>query len=116
MATTELIPMADRERGVTCIPLRRLQGGRVAQMSEVLKALSDPTRLEIVTILKDATEPVCVCDLTATFDLSQPTVSHHMARLREAGLVECEKRGIWAFYRLRRDLPAVTRRLIEALG
>ena len=45
----------------------------------------------------------------------QPTVSHHMARLREAGIVECEKRGIWAFYRLRRDLPAATRRIIEAL-
>jgi ArsR family transcriptional regulator len=116
MATTELIPMADRERGVCCVPTRRLREGKVHQMSEVLKALADPTRLEMVTILKDATEPVCVCDFVATFGLSQPTVSHHMARLREAGLVESEKRGIWAFYRLRRDLPAVTRRLVEALG
>lgn len=116
MATTELIPMADRERGVCCVPTRRLREGKVQQMSEVLKALADPTRLEMVTILKDATEPVCVCDFVATFGLSQPTVSHHMARLRDAGLVESEKRGIWAFYRLRRDLPAVTRRLVEALG
>ena len=113
--TTELIPMADRERGVCCAPVRRLPERKVAQLSAVLKALADPTRLEMVTILKDATEPVCVCDFVATFGLSQPTVSHHMARLREAGLVESEKRGIWAFYRLRRDLPAVTRRLIEAL-
>lgn len=116
MARSELIPIADRERGVCCVPVRRLREGKVAQLSVVLKALSDPTRLEIVTILKDATEPVCVCDLTAAFDLSQPTLSHHMARLRQAGLVESERRGIWAFYRLRRDLPAVTRRLVEALG
>ena len=116
MATTELIPMADRERGVCCAPARPLRSAKVAQLSETLKALADPTRLEMVSILKAADEPVCVCDFTATFDLSQPTVSHHMARLREAGIVECEKRGIWAFYRLRRDLPAATRRIIEALG
>ncbi len=115
MATT-LIPMAERERGVCCVLPRRARSEKLAQQTEVLKALADPTRLEMVTILRDATEPVCVCDFTATFDLSQPTVSHHMARLREAGLVESEKRGIWAFYRLRRDLPAAVKRLVEALG
>lgn len=115
MATTELNPMADRERGVCCVPARPMRSAKVAQLSELLKALADPTRLEMVAILKGAAEPVCVCDFTATFGLSQPTVSHHMARLREAGIVECEKRGIWAFYRLRRDLPAATRRVIEAL-
>lgn len=93
-----------------------MPAARVEQLSEVLKALADPTRLEIVAILRDATEPVCVCDLTTTFDLSQPTLSHHMARLREAGLVESEKRGIWSFYRLRGDLPAPARRLVEAIG
>jgi len=108
--------MAERERGVCCVPERRLRSEKVAQLSDVLKALADPTRLEMVVILKAAAEPVCVCDFVATFGLSQPTVSHHMARLRTAGIVEAEKRGIWAFYRLRRDLPAVTRRLIEALG
>jgi ArsR family transcriptional regulator len=108
--------MAERERGVCCAPARRLRPANAARLSEVLKALADPTRLEIVAILRAADEPVCVCDFVATFRLSQPTVSHHMARLREAGLVESEKRGIWAFYRLRRDLPAPTRRLIEALG
>lgn len=113
---TTLVPMADRERGVCCVPDRPLRSQKVAQLSGVLKALADPTRLEMVTILKGAAEPVCVCDFTATFGLSQPTVSHHMARLREAGIVECEKRGIWVFYRLRRDLPAATRRIVEALG
>ncbi len=108
--------MADRERGVCCVPERRLRTQKVAQLSDVLKALADPTRLEMVAILRTADEPVCVCDFVATFGLSQPTVSHHMARLRATGIVECEKRGIWAFYRLRRDLPAATRRIIEALG
>lgn len=115
MAST-LIPMAERERGVCCVPERRLRSDKVERLTDVLKALADPTRLQMITILRDATEPVCVCDFTATFDLTQPTVSHHMARLREAGLVECEKKGIWAFYRLRKDLPAPVRRLIEALG
>ena len=92
-----------------------MPAGRVEQLSEILKALSDPTRLEIVAILRDATEPVCVCDLTSTFDLSQPTLSHHMARLRQAGLIESEKRGIWAFYRLRTDLSPQVRRFVEAI-
>lgn len=116
MATTTLIPMAERERGVCCVPARRLRTDKVEQLTDVLKALADPTRLQMVLILRDASEPVCVCDFTQTFDLTQPTVSHHMARLREAGLVECEKRGIWAFYRLRRDLPAAVGRLIEAIA
>lgn len=111
-----LLPMAPRQRGVCCTPERRMPAERVQKLSEVLKALSDPTRLEIVAILRDAKVPVCICDLTATFDLSQPTVSHHMARLREAGLVASEKRGIWSFYRLRSDLPAAARRLVEAIG
>lgn len=113
---TARVPVAERERGVCCAPVRRLRSDRVEQLSEVLKALADPTRLQMVAILKDAAEPVCVCDLVATFGLSQPTVSHHMARLREAGLVESEKRGIWAFYRLRPDLPAAVRRLVDAIG
>ena len=110
----ETLPV--RERGVCCAPPRRLRPERVERLNEVLKALADPTRLEIVAILREATEPVCVCDLTAAFDLSQPTLSHHMAKLRDAGLVESEKRGIWAFYRLRGDLAPEARRLVEAIG
>ena len=108
-------PEATRERGVCCAPARRLHPDRVAQLTEVLKALADPTRVEIVGILRNSELPVCICDLTAAFDLSQPTLSHHMAKLREAGLVEVEKRGIWAFYQLRRDLPAAARRVVEAI-
>src|SRR3954449_10745473 len=64
------------------------------------KALSDPTRVAIVNRLA-STEECCVCDLTGAFDLAQPTISHHLKVLHEAGLVAREKRGVWVFYRAR---------------
>jgi ArsR family transcriptional regulator, arsenate/arsenite/antimonite-responsive transcriptional repressor len=68
-------------------------------LAATFKALGDPTRVAIVNRLASAPE-VCVCDLTAAFELSQPTVSHHLRVLREVGLVESESRGTWAYYRL----------------
>ena len=85
------------------------------QSVEVLKALADPTRLQMIGILKNAPEPVCICDFTAAFDLSQPTISHHMAKLREAGLVDVSKSGIWAYYRLASRLDPKTRALLDVL-
>jgi ArsR family transcriptional regulator len=70
-----------------------------SNLAGIFKALGDPTRVAIVHRLAGA-ESVCVCDLNAAFDLSQPTVSHHLRILREAGLVEAERRGTWAYYRL----------------
>jgi ArsR family transcriptional regulator len=70
-----------------------------AELASVFKALSDPTRVSIVNRLA-ATSEACVCDLTAAFDLSQPTISHHLKLLRDAGLIESERRGTWAYYRL----------------
>ena len=75
-------------------------------------ALSDPTRVAIVNRLAQAAE-TCVCDLTAVFALSQPTISHHLKVLREAGLVESSRRGTWAYYRL---VPAAIAELRGALG
>ncbi|HWB22646.1 MAG TPA: metalloregulator ArsR/SmtB family transcription factor [Gaiellaceae bacterium] len=68
-------------------------------LARAFKALADPTRVAIVNRLS-TTEEVCVCDLTAAFELSQPTISHHLRILRDAGLVEAEARGTWAYYRL----------------
>ena len=76
------------------------------------KALADPTRVAIVNRLSAADE-VCVCDLTAAFDLSQPTISHHLRVLRDAGLVESSRRGTWAFYRL---VPTAVQQLRQTLG
>jgi ArsR family transcriptional regulator len=63
----------------------------------------------LLHLLGASTEPICVCDFTATFDLAQPTVSHHLARLRAAGLVSSFKRGVWSFYSLRTDLSELAR-------
>jgi ArsR family transcriptional regulator len=111
----KLTVLPERERGVCCPPTLKARPQKVEQTSEVLKALADPTRLQIALCLRDAKEPVCICDFTATFDLSQPTVSHHMAKLREAGLVEVTKRGIWSFYSLARDIAPSTRRILDAI-
>lgn len=113
MATALELPV--RQRGVCCAPPRRLRADRVDALSGVMKALADPTRLEIVAILREAKEPVCICDLTAAFDLSQPTLSHHMAKLRDAGLVESGRSGIWCFYSLRDDLPPGVRRIVGSI-
>ena len=103
-----------RERGVCC-ELPDVDAEWAEQTSSLMKALADPTRLTMVAALWKASEPVCVCDFTASLDVTQPTISHHMAKLREAGLVDCEKRGIWVYYWLRKDLPAVTKRLLAQL-
>src|SRR5919204_5809455 len=76
------------------------------------KALADPTRVAIVNRLA-ATDECCVCDLNAAFELSQPTISHHLRILRDAGLVESSRRGTWAYYRL---VPDAVRELRNTLG
>jgi ArsR family transcriptional regulator len=81
-------------------------------LAATFKALADPTRIAIVNRLSTA-ESVCVCDLTAAFDLSQPTISHHLRVLRDAGLVEAERRGTRAYYRL---VPAAIDALRSVFG
>jgi len=85
---------------ICCGPeVEPLDRAATKQLAAQFRALADPTRVAIVNTLSAADE-VCVCNLTATFDLSQPTVSHHLRILREAGLVEATRRGTWAYYRL----------------
>jgi ArsR family transcriptional regulator, arsenate/arsenite/antimonite-responsive transcriptional repressor len=69
--------------------------------AELFRALGDSARVRIVNVLATSDEPVCVCNLTGPLGLSQPTVSHHMKKLLEAGLVEREQRGKWAFFTLK---------------
>ena len=72
-----------------------------AGLAHVFKALGDPVRLRLVSLIgaRQGGE-VCVCDLTSAFDLTQPTISHHLKVLRDAGLIESERRGTWVYYRL----------------
>ncbi|OFX15643.1 MAG: hypothetical protein A2V59_00190 [Armatimonadetes bacterium RBG_19FT_COMBO_69_19] len=74
----------------------------IARAVSTLGALGDETRLKMVKLLA-AHEALCVCELQQAFDLGQPTVSHHLKILREAGLVDVARRGTWAYYALRRD-------------
>ena len=80
----------------------------------MLKALADPVRLRLMSLV--ASNPggeACVCDLNEAFDLSQPTISHHLKVLHDAGLVDRDKRGVWAYYRIR---PQVLRSLSALIG
>ena len=81
----------------------------------LLQAAADPTRLAILRQLSASTE-VCACDFTACCDVSQPTVSHHLKVLREAGWIEAERRGTWIWYTLRPEAVARFRELAGGLG
>src|SRR5258708_33777158 len=83
-------------------------------LADAFKALADPTRVAIVNRLSMASA-VCVCDLTAAFRLSQPTISHHLRILRDAGLIDVERRGTWAYYRLLPQGGAPPRRAVGAI-
>ena len=103
-----------RERGVCCA-VPPVDPDWAQETADLMKALADPTRLTMVAALWKAKAPVCICDFTEDLELSQPTISHHMAKLKEAGLVESKKDGIWIYYRLRHDIAAGTRRLLSQL-
>jgi ArsR family transcriptional regulator, arsenate/arsenite/antimonite-responsive transcriptional repressor len=68
------------------------------QLVALFRALGDPTRLDIFRLVAAQTEPICVCDIVERFDVSQPTISHHLKVLRDAGLVTVSRQGIWAYY------------------
>jgi ArsR family transcriptional regulator len=68
------------------------------RMAEVAKALGDPIRLQLVDVLRKHAGKVCVCELVPLFDISQPTLSHHLKKLRDAGIVDSERQGLWAYY------------------
>ncbi len=109
------IQVPDRVKGC-CQPVAApIADAQAEQLAEMFKVLGDPTRVQIVHILAAAPEPVCVCDFTASFDLGQPTISHHLAKLREAGIVECSRQGIWAFYRLSPSLSPAARAAIALI-
>ena len=78
--------------------MRPLPARRQSRLVAAFKALADPTRLEIVRLINGQSSPVCVCDIVDAFDLSQPTISHHLKVLREAGLLAMTRAGIWTFY------------------
>jgi ArsR family transcriptional regulator len=79
-------------------PIEPLPAGDQERLVHAFKALADPTRLEILRLVSAQEGPTCVCDLVEHFELSQPTISHHLKVLREAELLESSRTGIWSFY------------------
>ena len=88
-----------------CAPLAAstLSEAEAEATAELFKALGDPARVRLVNLLATADGPVCMCDLIEPLGLAQPTVSHHLKKLIDAGLLEREQRGKWAYFSLKRD-------------
>jgi ArsR family transcriptional regulator len=98
-----------------CAPLARqpLNEAEAGDLARVFKALSDPVRLRLLSLIASyAGGEACVCDLTDAFDLTGPTISHHLKVLRESGLISGERRGTWIYYRVH---PEVLARLSAVL-
>ena len=97
----ELAPKQKRAAGERCcepVVYPEVERQQAERMAEVAKALGDPVRLQLVDVLRKHAGAVCVCELVPLFEISQPTVSHHLKVLREAGIVGSERQGLWAYY------------------
>ena len=101
-----LIELTPTEAVECCSPLTRepLTSAQAEQVAPLLKALADPVRLRLMSLIASHEGgEACVCDLVDAFDLSQPTISHHLKVLHESGLISRDKRGVWVYYRARTD-------------
>ena len=97
----ELTPKTKRAPGELCcepVVYPDVEREEAVRMAAVAKALGDPVRVQLVDVLRKHAGKVCVCELVPLFDLSQPTVSHHLKVLRQAGIVGSEREGLWAYY------------------
>ncbi len=97
----ELTPKAKSPNGEPCcepVVYPDIEREQADRMAAVAKALGDPVRMQLVDVLRRHAGKVCVCELVPLFDLSQPTVSHHLKKLRDAGIVGSERQGLWAYY------------------
>ena len=97
----KLTPKQKRPAGEPCcapLAFPDVERRQAERMATIAKALGDPIRLQLVDVLRKHAGRVCVCELTPLFDVGQPTVSHHLKVLREAGIVDSERQGLWAYY------------------
>jgi ArsR family transcriptional regulator len=104
----ELVTLPKKKRSKSepaCAPLvhPKIEVEDAAGLARIARALGDPVRLQIVDVLHHHAGAVCVCEINDLFDLAQSTVSHHLKVLRDAGIVDYEKRGLWGFYYVKRD-------------
>ncbi len=97
----ELAPKHKRPAGEPCcepVVYPEIERDQAERLGEVAKALGDPIRMQLVDVLRKHAGKVCVCELVPLFEISQPTLSHHLKKLRDAGIVDSERQGLWAFY------------------
>jgi ArsR family transcriptional regulator len=117
MSKQELVVIGQDDGPAGCCPglvTAPLDDVQAADLAKVFKALGDPVRLRLLSMIASRSGgEVCVCDLTPAFDLSQPTISHHLKLLRQAGLIDCERRGTWVYYWV---LPGILDRLSAFLA
>ncbi len=102
----ELAPKTKRAKGERCcepVVYPDVERAQALRLAEVAKALGDPIRLQLVDVLRRHAGKVCVCELVPLFDVSQPTLSHHLKKLRDAGIVGSEREGLWAYYYVNRE-------------
>jgi ArsR family transcriptional regulator, arsenate/arsenite/antimonite-responsive transcriptional repressor len=102
----KLAPKQKRPAGEPCcepVAYPDVESEQAESMASIAKALGDPIRLQLVDVLRRHAGKVCVCELTPLFDVGQPTVSHHLKVLREAGIVDSERQGLWAYYYVKPD-------------
>jgi ArsR family transcriptional regulator len=97
----ELAPKQKRAAGEPCcqpVVYPDVERDQALRLAELAKALGDPIRLQLVDVLRKHAGKVCVCELVPLFEIGQPTLSHHLKKLRDAGIVDSERRGLWAYY------------------
>lgn len=112
------LQLADATPAECCSPIaaRAMSEDDAQTTASVFKSLSDPGRVRILNLLATAGKPVCVCHITPEVGLSQPTVSFHLKKLVQAGLLEREQRGVWAFYTVNREVLPRLGRIFELEG
>ena len=107
-----LSPKQKRPPGEACcepVAYPQVSSAEAAQVASIAKALADPIRVQIVDVFCRHAGEVCVCELEPLFDVSQPTLSHHLKKLRDAGIVGVERRGLWSFYYVKSEALKVLR-------
>ena len=113
---TRTLEIVDRQLGERCCDISARPSrtsSEATKLATELEQLAHPVRLQLLDVLTRNEGRVCVCDLEAAVPVKQPTVSHHLRLLREAGLIDCERQGLWAYYFVQRDALAALRTRIS---
>jgi ArsR family transcriptional regulator, arsenate/arsenite/antimonite-responsive transcriptional repressor len=118
MGSVRALEVRDTSPAACCVPLATagMSDGDATATARLFKALADPHRVRVLNTIAVSGEPVCVCDLIEVLGVSQPTVSFHMKKLVDAGLLEREQRGVWVYYPLREDAVGRLRGVLALEG